>query len=140
MSEEKIDTALYVLGWCVVCLLMGYLLISKITGFRIQDYLYPCLFHAMTGYYCPGCGGTRAVLALLRGAFLESFIEHPIVLYTAVPGSWFLLSQTIERISRHKIPIGMHYHDWYLWIGIVVIVLNFAVKNLAQLFWGIELL
>ena len=28
---------------------------------------FPCLFHLMTGLYCPGCGGTRAVRALFRG-------------------------------------------------------------------------
>lgn len=26
-----------------------------------------CLFHALTGYWCPLCGGTRATLAMLRG-------------------------------------------------------------------------
>ena len=25
---------------------------------------FPCLFHLATGYYCPGCGGTRAIASL----------------------------------------------------------------------------
>ena len=28
---------------------------------------YRCPFHAVTGWYCPGCGGTRALGALLHG-------------------------------------------------------------------------
>src|SRR5664279_1548131 len=29
---------------------------------------YPiCLFHELTGWNCPGCGGTRSVYALLHG-------------------------------------------------------------------------
>ena len=36
----------------------------------------PCLFHELTGFYCPGCGGTRAVLALLAGHPVLSFLYH----------------------------------------------------------------
>lgn len=30
----------------------------------------PCLFHELTHLYCPGCGGTRAAILLLRGDIL----------------------------------------------------------------------
>lgn len=44
----------------------------------------PCLFQQMTGLYCPGCGGTRAVRALLAGHPFLSFLYHPVVPYMAV--------------------------------------------------------
>ena len=31
-----------------------------------------CIFHSLTGFYCPGCGNTRSVMALLRFDFLTS--------------------------------------------------------------------
>ena len=96
-EQKKIDNVLYILGLSGAVICCVYLLISKITGFRIENYLYPCLFHTVTGYYCPGCGGTRAVCALFQGHFLISFLEHPFVPYAAVLCAWFLLSQTIER-------------------------------------------
>ncbi len=35
---------------------------------------YPaCPFHAFTGLLCPGCGGTRAIAAMLRGHFAQAF-------------------------------------------------------------------
>lgn len=43
----------------------------------------PCLFHLLTGLYCPGCGGTRAVWYLLHGQILKSIQYHPLVPYTA---------------------------------------------------------
>ena len=43
-----------------------------------------CYFETITGLYCPGCGGTRAVIALFRGHIVESFIYHPVVPYAAV--------------------------------------------------------
>ena len=42
---------------------------------------FPCLFHFFTGFYCPGCGGTRAVRLLLKGDLAGSFQYHPFVLY-----------------------------------------------------------
>lgn len=43
---------------------------------------FPCLFHLATGYYCPGCGGTRAIASLLHGQLFRSFLYHPVILYT----------------------------------------------------------
>ena len=31
-----------------------------------------CPFHALTGFYCPACGNTRSVLALLQGDVLSA--------------------------------------------------------------------
>lgn len=139
-EQKKIDNVLYILGLSGTVICCVYLLISKITGFRIENYLYPCLFHTVTGYYCPGCGGTRAVCALFQGHFLISFLEHPFVPYAAVLCAWFLLSQTIERLSHHKLPLAMHYKDRYLWIGLAILIINCMVKNIVRLFWGINLL
>ncbi len=36
----------------------------------------PCIFHEVTGLYCPGCGNTRALAALLHGDFAESFSQN----------------------------------------------------------------
>ncbi|MBQ6855594.1 MAG: DUF2752 domain-containing protein, partial [Lachnospiraceae bacterium] len=36
----------------------------------------PCMFRMLTGLYCPGCGGTRAVKALLTGHPIQSFLYH----------------------------------------------------------------
>ncbi len=44
------------------------------------DGAYPlCVFHALTGYYCAGCGATRALHALLHGRVLEA--AHDNVLF-----------------------------------------------------------
>lgn len=53
-----------------------------------------CIWDKMLGIYCPGCGGTRAVLALLQGKLLLSLWYHPFVLYAAVLYAGFMLSHT----------------------------------------------
>ena len=39
-----------------------------------------CLFRALTGFTCPGCGSTRALHQLLHGHFLEAFTLNPLLL------------------------------------------------------------
>ena len=41
-------------------------------GNTIQRFMPKCPFHQMTGMHCPGCGGTRAVHALLHGHPLKA--------------------------------------------------------------------
>lgn len=35
-------------------------------------FLPKCMFHEVTGFYCPGCGNTRALHALLHGHIIQS--------------------------------------------------------------------
>lgn len=39
--------------------------------------IYLCPFHAVTGLYCPGCGGTRSMIALLHGHLGEALHDNP---------------------------------------------------------------
>lgn len=40
---------------------------------RFSSLHIPCLFHRITGWYCPGCGVTRMCLALLALDFSTAF-------------------------------------------------------------------
>lgn len=96
----------------------------------------PCLFHLLTGYYCPGCGGTRAVRALLQGNICQSFYYHPLVPYGAGVYAAFMVSQTVERLSGRRLAVGLHYRSAYVVAAGVILVLNFAVKNLLHYKYG----
>ncbi|MHA0856944.1 DUF2752 domain-containing protein [Paenibacillus sp. CMAA1364] len=39
----------------------------------------PCVFHAFTGLYCPGCGITRATLSVLHLDIIQAFRFNPLV-------------------------------------------------------------
>jgi hypothetical protein len=40
----------------------------------------PCLFHRLSGLYCPGCGSTRAFYHLARGEPLAAMGSNPLLL------------------------------------------------------------
>lgn len=43
------------------------------------SYPMPCIFHVLTGLYCPGCGAGRASFAILHGRFAEAFSYNPLM-------------------------------------------------------------
>ena len=51
-----------------IIIIWGYYYLNKYYNFCI-----PCIFHKITGFYCPGCGATRCLLSLFRGNIVESY-------------------------------------------------------------------
>ena len=88
----------------------------------------PCLFHELTGFYCPGCGGTRAVLALLAGHPVLSFLYHPLVPYCALVALVFAVSYAIYWKTKDP-RFRLYLSDAYVHVGLGIIVVNFLVKN-----------
>lgn len=142
MSEnnKRIELQFYIIGWIGLIALGVFFAVVKLTDYQIFRYVPGCSFHRLTGLYCPGCGGTRSVFLLLHGKIWKSFCYHPFVPYTACLGGWFMISQTIERISRGKIKIALRFREVYLWIALALIVVNCLVKNLSLLIWHVDLL
>jgi len=136
MNYEK---ALYRTGWCIFISLLIILMIVRMLPFDYQRYSLPCALHSLTGFYCPGCGGTRAAMALLSGKLIQSFYYHPFIVYVAALYAWFMLSHTMEIVSGGKWKIGMMYRPAYLFAGAGIVVLNCIVRNMLYLVWGIPI-
>lgn len=139
-QREKEETALFYIGWSIVFLVGILGLLYQLFPLPISKLLLPCLVNSTLGIYCPGCGGTRAIAALLQGDLATSFVCHPLVPYAVVGGGWFLISQSIERISKHRIKIGLKYRDLYIWMALGIVTVNFILKNLLLIVWNIDLL
>ena len=128
-KDSSQDVYLYIIGWIGIGILLCYLFLKYICHIDLIDFAGPCLLSALTGFYCPGCGGTRAVFALAKGDIVQSFIYHPFVPYAVILSGWFMISQTIERLSHGKIKIALHFRMIYVWIALALIVLNVIWKN-----------
>lgn len=101
---------------------------------------YPeCVFESLTGLYCPGCGGTRAVIALFRGRFVRSFLFHPAVpyaffVYIIFMGKMFLLKHfNIGREHGGRILV-------FIYIGIGIVIVQWIVKLTLLIGWGIHVI
>ncbi|MEE1196144.1 MAG: DUF2752 domain-containing protein [Lachnospiraceae bacterium] len=136
-KEEKV---LYWIGIAILFVTMILVILVKMLDIHLSEFLPGCLLLRFTGFYCPGCGGTRAVIALFQGQFVKSFFYHPLVIYVAAVGGWYLISHTIELISKGKYSIGMRYRDIYLYLAAALILINWIVKNLLIFLLGLRLL
>lgn len=80
-TDETIDRYFYITGWICIAIFAALAAVIGVCGTQILTKVPPCPLHAYTGYYCPGCGGTRATFALLHGHLIRSFVLHPLRLY-----------------------------------------------------------
>ena len=81
---------------CVVLLLIP-------PGSPQSRWLPRCMFHEMTGLYCPGCGATRALSALLHGEIGLSLHNNPLL----VPGSITITILIVKPGVSLKRPVAI---------------------------------
>jgi Protein of unknown function (DUF2752) len=77
LDELSNQRLIVVMTWLGLAFAAAYLFVFEPgkTGF------FPiCMFRALTGFTCPGCGSTRALHQLLHGHFLEAFTLNPLLL------------------------------------------------------------
>ena len=98
-----------------------------------------CLFKDTLHIYCPGCGGSRALIALLRFDFKESFILFPPLLIGALIVLELDVRFTLCAIkSSEKYVARYTYRRFYILVA--ALILNFALKNILLVFFRIDLI
>jgi len=55
------------------------------------DILIPCIWKALTGYSCPGCGMTRSFMELLFFDFEAAFEQNPLIFIVLPAGIFYTL-------------------------------------------------
>lgn len=128
-QDKEAEKILYVIGWIILgCIIVGVGL-YYIFHINILNLLPPCIFYNKYGLYCPGCGGTRSITSLLNGKLIQSFFYHPIILYSIVIGGYYMVSHSLSYLTSGKIR-GMKFRIIYIILFVVLMLLNFAFKNI----------
>ncbi len=96
-----------------------------------------CVFLSVFGFYCPGCGGSRSLNALLDLNFIRSFIYYPPIIITSLILLYTDIMFIISTVKNEKRIIGVSYKIFLLIPASIII--QFAVKNILLSF-GIDIL
>lgn len=139
IKRQTTEDLLYYMGIVSIGVMCLVVLIAKRYSAILQKFSLPCAFRLATGFYCPGCGGTRAVKFFLSGHMIKSFIYHPLIPYLGIGGGIFMVSQTASRVTRGKIR-GMKFRNWYVYMMGIVILVHFFIKNFVLYFWNYPLI
>lgn len=145
--EKSLDKCAYIVAIISIAISSIYIFIANVFGIKLTDYMPACILHSYTGYYCPGCGGTRSILYFFKGDLYKSIVYHPVIAYTAIPGIYLFLSHSIFYIQRflsyhtnisknrttfHKVVRPISIRPAYIYIGIIILVLQCLIKNLFK--------
>ena len=101
------------------------------TGINVLSVGYPCIFNRVTGLCCPGCGGTRAARALLKGEILKSLYDYPplmffVVVYVIFMTRCFLYRHFGVRKSKDGAVVK------YMYVFLALMLAQWIVKIVAQ--------
>jgi len=109
---------------------MAFLLLSLSQWFGAQGA--ECGIKQWTGYYCPGCGGTRCANDLIRGHLLEAWAHNALLTAGALLFTsgciYLIIRMTLLGKPAPKINISP------LWIGgiLITIILFTLLRNLPE--------
>jgi hypothetical protein len=88
-----------------------------------------CPFKAVTGWDCPGCGGTRALHQLFTGhlgAALSYNVLAVVILPVLLWGLFVSLTAVLGGHRRRSISLP---HRW-MWLALAVVAVFWVVRNL----------
>lgn len=109
---------------------------KKISAVSGADPLGMCVMHDFLHLYCPGCGGTRAVMLLVHGDVVGAMLSNPIVpCYAAL--YIFLSLYAAVAIIRDRDRV-IYWNTAITWIVAMLPIAVFVIRNVMLVVWGVD--
>ena len=95
----------------------------------------PCIFHRITKLYCPGCGMTRAIFALLN-LNIKQAIRNNILVVLVMPFIViYIINYAYIWINNLKKDPSKIFPKW-LWYTLLIITISFGIiRNIKYFYW-----
>ena len=97
---------------------------------RYAEFVPPCFIFTVSHLLCPSCGGTRSLMALMRGDIGASLRYNAAVIFIAVLALLFYIEGFIFLAFKRKIKLAPR-SNWFLFGVIGVFFFYFVIRNLV---------
>ena len=111
-------------GGALLAFGLGYALWVRLTRLAV-----PCLFRAVTGRLCPGCGVTQLCLALLRLDWAAAWNANPVLLMM-LPVLALLGGRLTVRYVRVGSTAGPKWEGVFMWAMAALLIAWGVARNL----------
>ncbi|EKQ56029.1 MULTISPECIES: DUF2752 domain-containing protein [unclassified Clostridium] len=140
-SINNIEGGIFLYLLSTIALFMGLLFIFLYHVLKFNFYIpsLPCVIHDYLHLYCPGCGGTRAVKALLNFDLVKSFLCNPFVLYLVGIFLYYYIGSTVTLLTKFKVVV-FHFRFWMIYGGLALFIINCIIRNILAVYYGIDYL
>jgi len=95
---------------------------------------YPiCVFHALTGLNCPGCGATRAAYQLLHGHLLLALHDNALFILALTALAAKAAGLVLKKFRNR--PAAFMVSSRTLWAFLVITLIFTGLRNLPAFAW-----
>lgn len=116
------NTKIVKIGIILFFLLLCYYFLNQKFSIGI-----PCIFHEITGLYCPGCGVTKLTFSLLELDFYQAFRANPLIFILLILAIIYYL---IKIILNKLFKINITIPNYVYYILLVITILFGVLRNI----------
>lgn len=89
-----------------------------------------CIFHSITGLYCPGCGAGRACYSILHGRFLDAFCYNPLMTVLLPLIGLYITARVVDWIITGGNHIDRKINVKFLTGVLIAVVIYGVLRNI----------
>ena len=109
----------WLLSGLVAAAAVGASVLWHVDPHQAGNPLPPCPSLWLTGLFCPGCGTTRALHALLHGDLPGALAMNPLMVVSLPPVA-VLLAQELQLLPRAMAPLAQRLGNARVWAVVLI--------------------
>ncbi|MEC4115107.1 DUF2752 domain-containing protein [Myroides pelagicus] len=90
-----------------------------------------CIIHEQIGWLCPGCGGQRALNAMLHGEFIEAFHYNQLIyMYISLIAFLYIAFVEVYILNNRRFKRSIYLPHWFVYALVAIVIVFVIARNL----------